>query len=145
MSLAILFHFLNTQHVSDINTSIIRSLRLCCLITTSVVLFSVSCVLEIWCGWVWVVSVLQTEAQLQPATRTLLKSSHTKSPTRNVCWRLVFYSSTINKVNLGWPHLSSLMRLSQFLLLLPIVPMDVKHVVKCSVVITKTEYTRVLV
>jgi len=30
MSLAILFHFLGTQHVSDINTSIIRSLRLCC-------------------------------------------------------------------------------------------------------------------
>jgi len=52
MSLAILFHFLCAQHVSDINISIIRSLRLCCLITTSVVLFSVRCVLEIWCGWV---------------------------------------------------------------------------------------------
>ena len=36
MSLAILFHFLCTQHVSDINISIIRSLRLCCWITTSV-------------------------------------------------------------------------------------------------------------
>jgi len=62
MSLAILFHFLYAQHVSDINISIIRSLRLCCWITTSVVLFSVCCVLEIWCGWVWVVSVLQIEA-----------------------------------------------------------------------------------
>jgi len=30
MSLAILFHFLCTQHVSDINISINRSLRLCC-------------------------------------------------------------------------------------------------------------------
>jgi hypothetical protein len=59
MSLAILFHFLCTQHVSDINISFIRSLRLCRWITTSVVLFSVRCVLEIWCGWVWVVSVLQ--------------------------------------------------------------------------------------
>ena len=39
MSLAILFHFLYAQHVSDINTSIFRSLRLCCWITTSVVLF----------------------------------------------------------------------------------------------------------
>ena len=39
MSLAILFHFLCAQHVSDINISIIRSLRLCCWITTSVVLF----------------------------------------------------------------------------------------------------------
>ena len=69
MSLAILFHFLCAQHVSDINISIIRSLRLCCWITTSVVLFSVRCVLEIWCGLVWVVSVLQAETdttQTQP-------------------------------------------------------------------------------
>jgi hypothetical protein len=34
MSLAILFYFLCTQHVSDINISIVRSLRLCCWITT---------------------------------------------------------------------------------------------------------------
>ena len=61
MSLAILFHFLYAQHVSDINISIIRSLRLCFWITTSVVLFSVRCVLEIWCGWFWVVFVLQAE------------------------------------------------------------------------------------
>ena len=59
MSLAILFHFLCTQHVSGINIFIIRSLRLCFWITTSVILFSVRCVLEIWCGWLWVVSVLQ--------------------------------------------------------------------------------------
>ena len=39
MSLAILFHFLCAQHVSDINISVIRSLRLCYWITTSVVLF----------------------------------------------------------------------------------------------------------
>jgi len=30
MSLATLFHFLCAQHVSDINISIFRSLRLCC-------------------------------------------------------------------------------------------------------------------
>ena len=47
MSLAILFHFLCVQHVSDVNISIIRSLRLCCWITTSVILFSVRCVLEL--------------------------------------------------------------------------------------------------
>jgi len=41
ISLAILFHFLCAQHVSDINICIIRSLRLCCWIITSVVLFSV--------------------------------------------------------------------------------------------------------
>ena len=39
MSLATLFHFLCAQHVSEINITIIRSLRLCCWITTSVVLF----------------------------------------------------------------------------------------------------------
>ena len=63
MSLAILFQFLCAQHVSDINISIFRSLWLCRWITTSVVLFSVRCVLEIWCGWVWVVLILQAEAQ----------------------------------------------------------------------------------
>ena len=47
MSLAILFHLLCPQHVSDINISIFRSLRLCWWITTSVVLFSVRCVLEL--------------------------------------------------------------------------------------------------
>jgi len=62
MSLAILFHFLRTQHVSGINISIIRNLRLCCSITTSVVFFLFRCVLEIWCGWVWVVSVLQASS-----------------------------------------------------------------------------------
>ena len=71
MSLAILFHFLCVQHVSDINISIISGLRLCCWITTSVVLFSVRCVLDLWCGWFWVVFVLQAEAVLQPATKPL--------------------------------------------------------------------------
>ena len=42
MSLAILFHFLCAQHVSDINISIIRSMRLFCWITTLVVLFVVA-------------------------------------------------------------------------------------------------------
>ena len=46
MSLAILFHFLCAQHVSDINISIFRSLRLCWWNTTLVILFSVRCVLQ---------------------------------------------------------------------------------------------------
>jgi len=62
ISLAILFHFLYAQHVSDINISIIRSLRLFCWIATLVVLFLVQCVLEFRCGWVGVISVLQAEA-----------------------------------------------------------------------------------
>ena len=47
MSLVNLFHLLCAQHVSDINISIFRSLRLCWWITTSVVFFSVRCVLEL--------------------------------------------------------------------------------------------------
>ena len=66
MSLAILFHFLRNHHVSDINISIIRSLRLCCWITTSVVLFLVRCVLEIWCGF-----SLQHGHHSNPATPNL--------------------------------------------------------------------------
>ena len=62
MSLAILFHFLCAQHVSEINISIIRSLWLFCWITTLIVLFLVRCVLEFRCGWVGLVSVLQAKA-----------------------------------------------------------------------------------
>jgi len=53
MSLAILFHFLCAQHVSDMNISIIRSLRLFCWITRLVVLFLVrNCVgVLVWLGW----------------------------------------------------------------------------------------------
>jgi len=95
MSLAILFHFLCAQHVSDINISIFRSLRLCCWSTTSVVLFSVRCVLVIWCGWIWVVSVLQDEAhwscasacnmgatQIQP--HQIANTQRTENKTTNV-------------------------------------------------------------
>ena len=102
MSLAILFHFLCAQHVLDINISIIRSLRLCCWITTSVVLFLVRCVLEIWCSWVWVVSVLQAVV-IQQHSHKLLMMDILMS---KICWahkwnkiasdiKLVFYSSTI--------------------------------------------------
>jgi len=70
MSLAILFYFLCAQHVSDINVSIIRSLRLFCWITTLVALFLVRCVLEFLCCWVGVVSVLQAEAYYAAACNT---------------------------------------------------------------------------
>ena len=80
MSLSILFHFLCAQHVSDINISIIRSLRLFCWITTLVVLFLVRCVLEFRCGWVGVVSVLQAEAQPHRNSNT----HRTKNNTTNV-------------------------------------------------------------
>jgi len=88
MSLAILFHFLCAQHVSDINISIIRSLRLCCWITTSVVLFSVRCVLEFRCGWVGVVSMLQALAcnmDTNPTQPHRNSNTHrTKNNTTNV-------------------------------------------------------------
>ena len=69
MSLVILFHFLCAQHISDINISITRSLRLFFWITTLVVLFLVRCVLEFRCGWVGAVSVLQAEAWQPVASR----------------------------------------------------------------------------
>ena len=50
MSLAILFHFLCAQHISDINISIIKSLRLFYSITTLIV--GSMCVgVSVWLGW----------------------------------------------------------------------------------------------
>ena len=89
MSLAILIHFLCAQHVSDINISIIRSLRLFCWITTLVVLFLVL-------------------ATIQQNSRKLLMMDILISET---CWahkkwnklasdiKLVFYSSTITMMH----------------------------------------------
>jgi len=65
MSLVILFHFLCAQHVSDINISIIRSLRLFYRITTLVVC---SC-FDVW----YVVSVLQASASY---TDTIPNQTH---------------------------------------------------------------------
>ena len=81
MSLAILFHSVCPQHVSDINMSIIRSLRLCCWITTSVgLVLSSLCVGALVClvlGDVrfagWSLS-LQNEHHLKPATPKLLQN-----------------------------------------------------------------------
>ena len=122
MSLAILFQFLCAQHVSDINISIIRSLQLCCWIT-SIVVFSVHCVLEIWCGWVWVVTVLQAEVQISNTQQTenttanvVIQQQSRKLLMRDIlmsetCWAhkkwnkiandimLVFYSSTITMMH----------------------------------------------
>ena len=88
MSLAILFHFLCAQNISNINISIFRSLRLFCLITTLVVLFLVRCVLEFRCGWVGVVSVLQASAFNTDTTPTQphrnSKTHRTKNNTTSV-------------------------------------------------------------
>jgi len=133
MSLAILFHFLYAQHVSDINISIIRSLRLFCWITTLVVLLLVRCVLEFRYGWVGVVSVLQAEAHrnsnthrtknnttnavIQHNSRKLLMMDILMSET---CWahkkwnkiasdiKLVFYSSTIKMMQVQLKTVRSL-------------------------------------
>jgi len=124
MSLAILCHFLCAQHVSDINISITRSLRLFCWITTLVVLFVVRCVLEFRCG-----SACNTDTTpTQPHRNS--NTHRTKNNTTNVaiqqnsrkllmldilmsetCWahkkwnkiasdiELVFYSSTITMIH----------------------------------------------
>ena len=123
MSLAILFHFLCAQHVSDINISIIRRLWLFCWITTLVVLFLIWCALEFRCGWVGVVSVLQalacnncnthqtknnsTNVVIQQNSHNLLMMDILMSET---CWahkkwnkitsyiKLVFYSSSSQNI-----------------------------------------------
>jgi hypothetical protein len=89
MSLAILFHLFCAQHVSDINISIFRSLRLCWWITTSVVLFSVRCVLELllrlvfggvrFAGW----RLLQAEACFSLQNEHHQIPAATKAPTHN--------------------------------------------------------------
>jgi len=126
MSLVILFHFLCAQHVSDINISIIRGLRLFCWITTLVVFFLVRCVLEIRCGWVGVGTRVPKPTQPLPVSNT----HRTKNNKTNVaiqknsrkplmmdilmserCWahkkwnkiasdiKLVFFSSTVTMMH----------------------------------------------
>jgi len=77
MSLAILFHFLCAQHVSDINTSNIRSLQLFCWITTLVMCswFDVC-----WCfsvvGLAWYPLTTQTQPhQISNTQRTKNKTT----------------------------------------------------------------------
>ena len=91
------------KHVSDINISIIRNLRLFCCITTLVVLFLVRCVLEFRCGWVGVVSVLK--AYVINMFRTLIY------PSSGACdysaalshWSYVLGSKCVGvSVWLGW-------------------------------------------
>jgi len=127
MSLAILFHFFCAQHVSDINISIIRSLRLFCWITTLVVLFLVRYVLDFRCGWVGASACNTDTTATQPHRNS--NTHRTKNNTTNVviqqnsrkllmmdilmsdtCWahkkwykiasdiKLVFCSSTSSKV-----------------------------------------------
>jgi len=84
LSLAILFHFLCAQHVSDTNIST-RSLRLFCWITTSVALFVGYCVLEFRCGWVGVVSMLQGNTDTTPTQPHRNTNTHrTKNNTTDV-------------------------------------------------------------
>ena len=93
MSLAILFHLLCAQHVSDINMSIFRSLRLCWWITTSVVLFSVRCVLEYllrlifggvrFAGWSRCFNLQIKHHQISAAAKT---PTHNERRTRRRTW-----------------------------------------------------------
>jgi len=96
MSLAILFHFLCAQYVSDINIAIIRSLRLLCWITTLVVLFLVRCVLEIRCGWVGVVSVLKASACNTDTTPTQPHRISNTHRTKNNLTNVVIQQNACN-------------------------------------------------
>ena len=119
MLLAILFHFLCAQHVSDINISIIRSLRLFYWITTLVVLFLVRCVLEFRCGWVGVTQPHRnsnTHRTKNNTTNVVIQQNSGKLLMMDIlrfetCWahrkwnkiasniKLVFYSSNITMMH----------------------------------------------
>ena len=114
-SLAILFHCLCAQHVSDINISIIRSLRLFCWITTMVALFLVRCVLEFRCGWVGVLSVLQAEELLFYFTSYMLNMFRTLIyPLRLFCWVttlvVLFLVRCVLEFRCGWVGVISVLQ-----------------------------------
>ena len=111
MSLAILFHFWCAQHVSDINISIIRSLRLFCWINTLVVLFLVRCMLEFLGSMCIGDSVSNTHRTKNNTTNLVIQQNSSKLLMMYIlmsetCWaykkwnkiasdiKLVFYSST---------------------------------------------------
>jgi len=91
MSLAILFHFLCTQNISDINISIIRSLRLCCWITTSVFLFykdgGFSFSVNLWC-------LVMMDILMSETCWVIKKGNKIASGIK-----FVFYSSTITMMH----------------------------------------------
>jgi len=120
MSLAILFHFLCAQHVSDINISITRRLWLFCWITTLVVLFLVRCVLEFRCGWITTPTQphrnSNTHRTKNNTTNVVIQQNSHKLLVMDIlisetCWahkkwnkiasdiKLVFYSSTITMMH----------------------------------------------
>ena len=141
MSLAILFHLLCAQHVSDINISIFRSLRLCWWITASVVLFSVRCVFELllrlvlggvhFAGWSTTSACKTNTTKYQPHqssntqrtenkttdvvihqhSRKLLKMDILMSET---CWAHNKWNKITSDIKLAF-HLSTIRGLSLFL------------------------------
>ena len=113
MSLAILFHLLCAQHVSDINISIFRSLRLCWWITTSVVLFCKDGCFSISVTLRCVVTLMLKHPSLQNKTTDVVIQQHSRRLLKmdilmsETCWahnkwnkiasdiKLVFHSLTI--------------------------------------------------
>ena len=80
-----LLYFLDTQHVSGINMSIFRSLRLCCWTTTLAVFFLDCCVLELGCGSAGVVSGLPA-APIPPQPNRTLTTTHSNPRTIQPMW-----------------------------------------------------------
>ena len=75
-------YFLDTQHVSGINMSILGSLWLCCWSTTLAVLFLDCCVLELGCSSAGVVSRLPAEAASAGSLDTTPAELHPNSNTQ---------------------------------------------------------------
>ena len=88
MSLAFFISLFHAQHVSDVNTAILRSLRpICCVISCAVLLWFDLC----WCYGVvrlgWCGIQMQAEELLQPASvtqETLSKTHYTLENSRTI-------------------------------------------------------------
>jgi len=122
----------NTQHVSDVNTSILKSLRLICSVISWVVLLwfdACWCYVVVWLGWCGI--RMQAEAiVLQPASgyhTTTTQHQHTSNHshtthaikisrkllrmdvlTSETCWAL--YNEIIKQVTSSWSFFIQLLR-----------------------------------
>jgi len=89
----------NAQHVSDVNTSILRSLRLICWVISCIVLlwFDVCwCYVVVCLGWCGI--RMQAEALLQPASGYHTTWPHVSSVKRSSSGQLRTMLLTLNEV-----------------------------------------------
>jgi len=96
MSLAFLFQLFNAQHVSDVNTSILRSLRLICWVISWVVLLLYDvcwCYVVVWLGWCGIRMQAEACIRIPHHLRTDVLTSET-------CWALNNWNKKASDIKL---------------------------------------------